>query len=106
RPSGAGQLRGWFSAALPLAGVLGLLGLLVRVAPRRLVWPAVLIGLSLFVVAVIDVNFIGGYRPLDSGDDGMTYEGYARDIIRFLLDGDIVSPLRGGESVHYFTPGF
>jgi hypothetical protein len=71
-----------------------------------LAWPAVLIGFSLLVVVIIDVNFIGGYRPLDGGDDGMTYEGYARDIIRFLLDGDIVSALRGDESVYYFTPGF
>ena len=36
----------------------------------------------------------------------MTYEGYARDIIRDLLAGDIVSALRGVEPVYYFTPGF
>ena len=106
QPNWTVRLRGWFATGLTLAGVLGLIGLLVRVEPRRLVWPAVLIGLSLLVVAVIDINFIGGYRPLDGGDDGMTYEGYARDIIRFLLAGDIVSALRGDESVYYFTPGF
>jgi hypothetical protein len=100
------RLRDWFAGGLTLAGVLGLLGLLVRLEPRRLVWPAVLIALSLLVVAVIDVNLIGGYRPLDGGDDGMTYEGYARDIVRFVLAGDIVSALRGDESVYYFTPGF
>jgi hypothetical protein len=83
-----------------------LLGLLVRVEPRRLVWPATLIGLSLLVIALIDINFIGGYRPLDGGDDGMTYEGYARHIVRFLLAGDIVGALRGDEPVYYFTPGF
>jgi hypothetical protein len=99
-------LRGLFATALTLAGVLGLLGLLVRVAPRKLVWPATLVGLSLLMVAVIDINFIGGYRPLDGGDDGMTYEGYARIIIRELLAGDIVSALRGVEPVYYFTPGF
>jgi hypothetical protein len=99
-------LRGAFATALTLAGVLGLLGLLVRIEPRRLVWPAALIGLSLLVVALLDINFIGGYRPLDGGDDGMTYEGYARDIIRELLAGDIVSALRGLEPVYYFTPGF
>jgi hypothetical protein len=100
------RLRGWFSTGLTLAGVLGLLGLLVRLEPRRLVWPAALIALSLLVVAVLDINFIGGYRPLDGGDDGMTYEGYARDIVRFLLAGDIVNALRGDEPVYYFTPGF
>ena len=78
----------------------------MRVAPRRLVWPAILIGLSLLVMVIDDVNFIGGLRPLDAGDDGMTYEGYARDIIRSLLSGDIAGALRGDESVYYFTPGF
>jgi hypothetical protein len=106
KPNWMVWLRGWFATALTLAGVLGLLGLLVRVEPRRLAWPATLIGLSLLVVVLIDINFIGGYRPLDGGDDGMTYEGYARDIIRFLLAGDIVSALRGDEPVYYFTPGF
>jgi hypothetical protein len=105
-PNWSVRLRGWFATGLTLAGVLGLLGLLVRVAPRKLVWPAALIGLSLLVVGVIDINFIGGYRPLDGGDDGFTYEGYARDIVRFLLAGDIVSALRGDEPVYYFTPGF
>jgi hypothetical protein len=100
------RLRDWFATGLTLAGVLGLLGLLVRVEPRRLVWPGLLIGVSLLVVAVIDINFVGGYRPLDGGDDGMTYEGYARDIVRFLLAGDFVSALRGDEPVYYFTPGF
>jgi len=106
KPNWTAWLRGAFSVALTLAGVLGLLGLLVRVEPRRLAWPAALIGLSLLVVALLDINFIGGYRPLDGGDDGMTYEGYARDIVRYLLAGDIVSALRGNEPVYYFTPGF
>jgi hypothetical protein len=105
-PNWTVRLRGWFATALTLAGVVGLLGLLVRVEPRRLVWPAVLIGLSLFIVAVIDINFIGGYRPLDGGDDGLTYEGYARTIIRTLLAGDLIGALRGLEPVYYFTPGF
>ncbi len=105
-PSWTVRLRDWLASALTLAGVLGLIGLMVRVEPRRLVWPAALIALSLLVVALIDINFIGGYRPLDGGDDGMTYEGYARDIIRFLLAGDIAGALRGDEPVYYFTPGF
>ena len=105
KPSWTVRLRDWFATGLTLAGVLGLIGLLVRLEPRRLVWPAVLIGLSLLVVVVIDINFIGGYRPLDGGDDGFTYEGYARDIVRFLLAGDIVNALRGDESVYYFSPG-
>jgi len=100
------RLRGLFASGLTVLGVIGILGLLVRVEARRLVFPALLIGLSLLTVAVIDINFIGGFRPLDGGDDGLTYEGYARDIMRFLLAGDVWRALEGREPVYYFTPGF
>jgi hypothetical protein len=106
KPNWTVRLRGWFASGLTLGGVLGILGLMVRVAPRRLVWPAVVIGLSLVTVSLNDITFIGGYRPLDGGDDGLTYEGYARDIIRALLTGDLMSAWRGAESLYYFTPGF
>jgi hypothetical protein len=106
KPNWTAWLRDLFARGLTLAGVIGILGLLARVAPRKLVWPAILIGLSLLVIAIDDVNFIGGLRPLDAGDDGMTYEGYARNMIRALLGGDIAGVLRGNEPVYYFTPGF
>ncbi len=106
KPNWAVWLRGLFADALTLFGVVGILGLLVRVAPRKLVWPAILIGLSLLVMVIDDVNFIGGLRPLDAGDDGMTYEGYARIMLRALLSGDVAGVLRGAEPVYYFTPGF
>ena len=106
KPNWTVWLRDLFATALAYVGVIGILGLLVRVEPRKLLWPAVLIGLSLLIIAVIDINFIGGYRPLDGGDDGMTYETYARDIIRNVLAGDWASALRANESVYYFTPGF
>jgi hypothetical protein len=106
KPNWMVRLRGWFTGALTLAGVIGILGLLVRVEPRKLLWPAVLIGLSLITISLIDINFIGGYRPLDGGDDGLTYEGYARNIVRMLLADDIIGALRGNEAVYYFTPGF
>src|SRR3984957_16231603 len=56
-------LRDHFAGALTLFGAIGILGLLVRVAPRRLVWPEILIGLSLLVMVIDDVNFIGGLGP-------------------------------------------
>jgi hypothetical protein len=105
-PNWTVRLRDLFGMALTLAGVIGIVGLLVRVAPRKLLLPATLIGLSLLVVALLDINFIGGYRALDGGDDGFTYEGYARNMIRHLLAGDIVGVLMGEELVYYFTPGF
>ena len=104
-PNWSVWLRDLFAAALTLAGAIGILALLVRLDARKLVWPAVLLASSLVVIAVMDINFIGGLRPLDGGDDGMTYEAFARDIVRAVLAGDIASALRGSESVFYFSPG-
>jgi hypothetical protein len=105
-PTWSVRLRGLFATALTVAAAIAMLGLLVRVKPRDLTLPALLVASALVVVALIDINFIGGLRPLDGGDDGLTYEGYARDIIRSLLAGDIASALRGDEPIYYFTPGF
>jgi hypothetical protein len=90
---------------LTLGGVIGLIVLLVRVEPRRLALPVTLIALTLLVVVFIDAQFIGGFRPLDSGDDGLTYEGYARRIVRHLLSGDFAAAWRGEENVYFFAPG-
>jgi hypothetical protein len=59
----------------------------------------------LLVVVFNDALFIGGYRPLDGGDDGLTYEGFGRLIARNLLAGRWLEAFRGGESVYFFTPG-
>jgi len=75
KPSWTVWLRDLFAEALTLLGVIGILGLLVRVAPRKLVWPAILIGLSLLIIVIDDINLIGGLRRLDSGGDGMSYDG-------------------------------
>jgi hypothetical protein len=90
---------------LTLAGVVGVVLLLVRIEPRRLALPATLIALTLVLIVFVDAQFIGGFRPLDSGDDGLTYEGYARRIVRHLLSGDITAALRGEESIYFFAPG-
>jgi hypothetical protein len=90
---------------LTLGGVIGIVILLVRVAPRRLALPVTLMALTLLVIVFIDAQFIGGFRPLDSGDDGLTYEGYARRIVRHLLAGDFAAAWRGEENVYFFAPG-
>ena len=100
------QLRRAFELGLTLAGVLGISLLLIRVQRRRLSLPVVLIGLTAAVTFFTDNHFIGGFRPMDGGDDGYTYEGYARAIVRNLLSGNFIAALRGEESVYYFTPGF
>ena len=44
-------------------------------------------------------------RPFDAGDDGLVYDGFARDMLRQILDGNLAGALAGGEKVFYFTPG-
>ena len=104
-PSRTILLRRALAWGLTLAGVIGVVFLLVRIEPRRLALPAVLIALTLVLIVFIDAQFIGGFRPLDSGDDGLTYEGYARRIVRHLLSGDFAAAWRGEEYVYFFAPG-
>src|SRR5262249_25498602 len=99
------ELRRALEWGLTLGGVIGIILLLVRVEPRRLALPVTLIALTLLVIVFIDAQFIGGFRPLDSGDDGLTYEGYARRIVRHLLSGDVAAAWRGEENVYFFAPG-
>ena len=54
-----------------------------RINARRMIMPAILIGAGLLAALFIDSQFIGGMRPLDSGDDGIAYEGFGRAIVRF-----------------------
>jgi hypothetical protein len=88
--------------ALTLAAAFGLIAVLVRFKPRRLILPAILIGLSLLVIAVADASFIGGLRPMEGGDDGLFYDGVGRVILQKFLAGDIFGVLEGGEKVFYY----
>src|SRR6266516_63353 len=99
------RLRQLVGPGLALIASAAVLALLVRVRARRLVLPFALIAATLLVVLLNDASFIGGVRPFDSGDDGLVYDGYARDILRRLVAGDVFGALQGGESVFYFTPG-
>jgi hypothetical protein len=98
-------LRRALASGLTLAGVIGVVLLLVRIEPRRLALPGVLIALTLVLIVFIDAQFIGGFRPLDSGDDGLTYEGYGRRIVRHLLSGDLAAAWQGEENIYFFAPG-
>ena len=102
-------LRGWqiVFGALKLIVLAAIVGALVRWRRRATVLPFLLIASCLFVIAIHDASFIGGFRPLDAGDDGLFYEGTARNIVQNLLSGHLVEALRGGESVYYYGgPGF
>jgi hypothetical protein len=104
-PTASLQLRQLVEPSLALIATIAVLGLLVRVEPRRLVLPFALIAITLIVVFFDDASFIGGLRPFDSGDDGLVYDGYARVMLQQLIAGDVAGALEGGEKVFYFTPG-
>jgi hypothetical protein len=92
-------------AGLTFVAVAAVLGFLVRWRVRKALLALGLTGLSLLIVLLHDASFIGGVRPFDSGDDGLVYEGYARDMLRKLIGGNVAGALEGGEKVFYFTPG-
>ncbi|MDO8875224.1 MAG: hypothetical protein Q8M24_15660 [Pseudolabrys sp.] len=85
-----------------LAAVAGFILVLVRIRPRQLILPSVLVVLSVLVIAIDDASFLGGVRPFDGGDDGLFYDGVARQMLQQLLAGDVWGFLRGGEDVFYY----
>ena len=87
---------------LPLAAVAGLILVLVRFRPRQLILPAVLVVLSVLVIVIDDASFLGGVRPFDGGDDGLFYDGVARQMLQKLLAGDVWGFLQGGENIFYY----
>jgi len=104
RPTLRVQIQRAVELGLSLLAVVGIGLLLVRIEPQRLILPAVVIGATVLLVTIVDWQFIGGYRPLDGGDDGITHEGLGRNVVRYLLAGDVVSALRGDEAIYYFAP--
>jgi hypothetical protein len=96
------RLQDFARGILLLAAVAALIGALVRVRTGRMLLPAILIGLSMLVIAVDDASFLGGLRPFDGGDDGLFYDGVGRVILQKLLAGDFYGALEGGENVFYY----
>jgi hypothetical protein len=99
------RLRQLAQGSLALIAVMGVVALLIRCRWRRTVLPLLFIGLAVVVTVAVDASFVGGWRPLDGGDDGLTYEGFARQMLQDLRNGDIGRALEGGESVFFYTPG-
>lgn len=96
------RLKQWAQSGLALAGVAGLLLLLVKIRPRQLILPLTLVGLSALVIAIDDASFLGGVRPFDGGDDGLFYDNVARQMLQKLLAGDVWGFLEGAEKVFYY----
>jgi hypothetical protein len=89
-------------SVLRIAAVLAVLILLVCVRWRAIAPVFALVALAAAVVAVDDASFLGGWRPMDGGDDGLFYTGVGREILEQLLAGHIGEALKGGESVFYY----
>jgi hypothetical protein len=89
-------------AALRIASILAVLVLLVRVRWRVVAPGLTLIALAVVVIAIDDASFLGGWRPMDGGDDGLFYTGVGREILQNLLAGNVGDALKGGESVFYY----
>lgn len=87
---------------LLLVSAAVLVAVLVRVKSTRMLMPAIIIALSVLVIAVDDASFLGGVRPFDGGDDGLFYDGVGRMILQKLLAGDFYGALEGGEAVFYY----
>lgn len=96
------RLLQWAQPALALAGLAGLLLMLLQLRRRHALLGLLLVGLSVAVIAADDASFLGGIRPFDGGDDGLVYDGLARDILQKLLAGDVYGFLEGGEKVFYY----
>jgi hypothetical protein len=90
------------SQLLMIGAAAGLMLTLVRLEPRRMVVPFLLVGLASLVIALDDASFLGGVRPFDGGDDGLFYEGYGRTILQHFLAGNYWGALEGGEKVFYY----
>ena len=102
QPTAVIRLRQMVEPMLALIGVCAVMGFLVRLRARGLVLPFALIAAALIVITLNDASFIGGWRPFDSGDDGLFYEGVGRKIVQALLAGDFSNAMRGGESVFFY----
>lgn len=106
-PTLPARLRIWLPPILSLVAAAFVLIALIRQSSRQWRWPALATALALIVVVLNDSSFIGGIRPFDGGDDGLFYEGVARQIVQHVLAGDWRQALIGGEPVFYYGgPGF
>lgn len=105
KPTAGLRARQTAGPVLAFLGAAAVLILLVRCRLRDLMWPCFLLGMAVVVIILSDASLFGGFRYHDGGDDGLVYEGRGREIVQYLLQGDIWHALRGGADVFYYTPG-
>ncbi len=96
------SLRHLAGTGLMVIAIGAVLVLLVRPDRHAASLPLLLIALSVLVIAIDDGSFLGGFRPLDDGEDSLFYESVARGVAENLRLGNIMAALEGGEKVFYF----
>jgi hypothetical protein len=96
------EARLFASCAIRFLAAIAVVMLLWRGRLRDATPAAALTSLALVVIVIIDASFIGGWRPMDGGDDGLFYTGIGRLILQHLLSGDVMAALQGGENVFYY----
>ncbi len=96
------QVRKAMCAFIALAAAVAAFGFMVRPNLRKMLPVLALVASALVVIAIDDMSFIGGWRPMDGGDDGLFYTGVGRQILQHLIAGDIRSALIGGETIYYY----
>ncbi len=96
----------WARAALRFAGVLAVLGALVRIeAVHRMLLPLGAVVATLLTIIVMKQQYLFGFRTHNPGNDGLTHESLGFDIARAVFDGRWAEALRGGRDIFYFMPG-
>jgi hypothetical protein len=94
----------WAVLALRLLAAVCVPWLLVSVAmPSAL--PIALGAAGLLAVYWTYPTLLTEFRVHDSGNDGLTHEGYARLMLQAALNGKWVDAFRGVEPIFYYMPG-
>jgi hypothetical protein len=94
----------WTIFALRLLGAICIPLLLVTAAMPS-VFPVALGAAGLLAVYWAYPTLLTEFRVHDSGNDGLTHEGFARLMLQAALNGKWSDALRGAEPVFYYMPG-
>jgi hypothetical protein len=91
---------------LEILGIFFILKLMVKIERKRLILPAIIIGIATLVVYLYCPQFFGQYFINEGGEDGLTHATLGREILANILSGNWLQAIRGGQDVFWDTPGF
>lgn len=96
------MLRIFLTRLLPFGLFAWILG---RPSWQKLKIPLISVGSFFLACLILRPGLFTTYPILPGGGDGLVYEGYGRQILEALSQGNILEALRGVESIYYFMPG-